>query len=233
MTLRDDRPLKSETFYERLEALTKSEPEKQAHIGMQRVCEQDLVLQVATEAKLSTYIEIGFGNGNLIQKVKKANPNTRVIGFDMAIPEIACNGIRVLDALAEEGIDLHIGSIFAEGIFDRAGTKKSFKTMVQEFIESSEGPLMVYTDNGNKCAELEAVSTHMRAGDICGSHDFLGSPGCRDVIGSTMHNNIEFLGERNFAIMEQYENYILDHLCLQRFWIKGTEFSGDPTRGVV
>jgi hypothetical protein len=224
MTFVDDRPLTNKDFYTRLALLFDSETLKQASIGMQRICEYDLTLQVIASAHPAAYIEIGSGSGYFLRKVKRAYPALRVVGFELDPPN--------LDFVAD-GIELHTGNIFVGGPWDGNGFTDFFHSVVKEVIASADGPVVIYTDNGNKPAELEAVSRHMRVGDICGSHDFIGPSGCYDVLGQGRPNNLVFLGDRNFDVMAQYEDYILKHMCLQRFWQKGTDFAGNPSRHVV
>jgi hypothetical protein len=168
---------------------------------MQRSCEHDLVVKVATDAKVSTYVEIGSGNGLLLKRVKAALPQARVIGFEISVPEKVIAGCR------EKGIEW-----YSQDVMENEGAL--LEEQVKGFVEESAGPVFVYTDNGNKPVELRIVSEHMRVGDICGSHDFSGPDWA---------SCIRFLQERNFATLKEYEHYILDHLCLQRFWKKQQE----------
>jgi hypothetical protein len=196
--MKDDRPWAPDNFNARLSVLQKDEPEKQVNLGMQRSCEHDLVVEIAVDHDVSTYVEIGSGNGLLLHRVKKAMPKTRVIGFE-SVPDT-----QTIKGCANKGIEMHSQDVLEDG-----GTL--LEQQIKTFVEESEGPVFVYTDNGNKPMELSIISKHMRAGDICGSHDFSG-PNWSGFVG--------FLRDRNFLTLKKYENYIIDHLCLQRFWEK-------------
>ena len=192
----DDRPWYN--LDERLGPLSQKEPELQKHLGMQRQCEHDLVVRLVEEHKPHTYVELGSGNGLLLARVKKALPEARIIGFEQEPPK------QVVAQCKKLGIDLRSQDILGDG-------GKLLGKQMKEFIEECSGPIVVYTDNGNKPMELSIVSEHMRPGDICGSHDFSGP----DWAGF-----VPFLYRRNFSTMKSYEPYILEHLCLQRFWMK-------------
>lgn len=194
--MQDDRPWFD--LNERLVPLSKKEPELQKHLGMQRQCEHDLVVRLVKDHKPAIYVELGSGNGLLLERVKKALPDARVIGFEIKPAK------NVIDRCKKLGIDFR-----SQDVFEDKG--KLFRQQMREFIEECDGPIVVYTDNGNKPSELEMVSEYMRPGDICGSHDFSG-PNWAGFVG--------FLKKRNFATMKDYEPFILEHLCLQRFWMK-------------
>ncbi len=205
--MQDDRPWVG-TFVPRLEELAEKEPGLQKHLGMQRQCEHDLVVQVVCDNRAATYVEIGSGNGKLLARVKKALPNARVIGYEIT-PDKAV--VASCEAL---GIDFRGQDVLADGGI-------SLGEQIKGFIEESDGPVVVYTDNGNKSFELSIVSRDMRPGDICGSHDFSGPD---------WGSYVRFLKGRNFATMKSYEPYILAHLCLQRFWMKQVEeVTEDPS----
>ncbi len=194
--MQDDRPWHD--LDARLRVLTPKEPELQKHLGMQRQCEHDLVVRLVEEHKPHTYVELGSGNGLLLARVKEALPEARVIGFEYKSPK------QVVAKCKNLSIDLRSQDILGDG-------GKLLGQQVKKFIEECDGPIVIYTDNGNKPTELAIVSEHMRPGDICGSHDFSG-PDWTAFVG--------FLKKRNFATLKNYEPYILEHLCLQRFWMK-------------
>ncbi len=197
--LQDDRPWHD--LDARLGKLRPKEPKLQKNMGMQRQCEHDLVVRVVEDYKPSIYVELGSGNGILLERVKKAMPDTRVIGFE-------CKPVKkVVDQCEKLGIDFRSQDVLGDG-------GKLLGKQMEEFIEECCGPIVVYTDNGNKPMELGIVSEHMRPGDICGSHDFSGP---------NWAGFVSFLKRRNFATMKRYEPYILEHLCLQRFWMKQEE----------
>ena len=186
-------------FYPLLSVLQENEPELQLNLGQQRKCEHDLVIQVVRDSCASTYVEIGSGNGILLMSMKEALPDIRIIGFEIEPCE------KVLSECRSKGIDFRSQDIFSDDEGD------SFREQMKGFIEESDGPLVAYTDNGSKPAELEIVSDHMRPGDICGTHDYSGP----DWAGF-----IRFLKGRSFATLKDYESFIIEHMCLQRFWVK-------------
>jgi hypothetical protein len=197
--MKDIRPWMPDDFNSKLDALRAEEPKLQVNLGMQRSCEHDLVVKVATDAEVATYVEIGSGHPTLLHRVKEALPQARVIGFEISkLPP------KVLKGCKAAGIEQYIQDVLGDG-------GKRLGEQVKGFIEESEGPVFVYTDNGSKHKEMHIVTEHMRVGDICGSHDFSGPDW---AVG------LRFMQGRQFATLRQYEHYILDHLCLQRFWQK-------------
>lgn len=82
---------------------------------------------------------------------------------------------------------------------------------IKDLVKSSDLPVFNYNDNGHKIKELDIVSSVMRPGDVIGCHDF----------GTEVpKKSIKFLEDRGFIILEQYEKWINENLCLQRFWKK-------------
>ena len=115
-------------------------------------------------------------------------------------PHLNIVGFEILEMPQMEGVDFRSG----KDIF--ACAKE-----IQDIVTNAAGPVLSYNDNGSKIKELDLVSEVMRPGDVIGCHDF----------GTEVpKTSVPFLKERGFTILQQYEEWINTHLCLQRFWQK-------------
>jgi hypothetical protein len=145
---------------------------------MHRICELELLARVATDMGAAQYIELGCGGGAGMKYVREAMPDACVAGYDWA-PNAAGKALDV----------------FSPG----------FVADVQRYVWTK--PLFVYTDNGNKRAELALMAQYIAPGDMLGTHDWP-----NEVVTDA------FLTERGFVVAEEYEAYIAEHKSLQRFW---------------
>jgi hypothetical protein len=121
----------------------------QTHRGMHRVCELELLAQVAKDIGALQYIELGSGEGWGLRYVMEANPGIGAVGYESTdAPPIAAD-------LAIKRMDVFSGD-FVEDVWRYICRK----------------PLFVYTDNGHKTEELRIMAGYIAPGDILGTHDW-------------------------------------------------------------
>ena len=171
--------------------LRKSEPEMQLVQGLMRKCELMTVARIAQDCDL--FISIGCGtHGFDMRLAREQSTSLRIVGFDRLPPSQDFQDLR---------IEHHVVNVFDWE------TREEISKLVK-----SHGRCLVYCDNGNKIRELHMVRGLLKPDDVLGVHDYpIEVP----------EDSTGFLDEDGYVLYEKVEPWIEDHLCRQRFWIKG------------
>jgi len=107
----------------------------QTHRGMHRVCELELLAQVARDIGALQYVELGSGQGWGLRYVMEANPGIGAVGYE------STDAAPIAADLAIKRMDVFSGD-FVEDVWRYICRK----------------PLFVYTDNGHKTEELRIMA---------------------------------------------------------------------------
>lgn len=162
-----------------------------AGIGMHRLCELDL-LSAVVNGKMAGFVVIGCG-----QK------GAEFMGVGM---QVECLGIDRFPQANFTNAEYWDRELIVDGIFSH--------DVYQDLLlwrSKICGPVLFYTDNGNKVAEIYAMMGLCLEGDILGTHD-LGTEVPLDI------DNV--LSQNGFKYLAEFDKYIDHYLCHQGFWIK-------------
>lgn len=178
--------------WEKIEKLSKLNLNSQRSEGLMRQCELDLIKDICIDQKIQTYIELGCGLGFTLYKVSPYVE--KVIGYDH-LPNMKFDVFNNIEYRQRN-------------LFEMPGFSEKVLKEIQDDIQNKK--TLIYCDNGHKIGELVAISKIVKPGDIIGTHDFPTEVPFESTL---------FLAD-GFHVLEEYEPYIEEHACLQRFWEK-------------
>ena len=154
--------------------------------GMMRVCELELLAKVAKG--MDGFVVIGCGYGWEFQRTSCPHQ----LGID-----------RFLDVYIKDTV------YAARNIMEGNEMSALLIEELGEWKDLISGPILWWTDNGYKVAELKGVVMLMKPGDIIGTHDF----------GTEVSLEwwTEFCTTNGLRDMTEHDEYIDKYFCLQAF----------------
>jgi len=162
-----------------------------AGIGMHRMCELDLLSAIVNGKRMDGFVVVGCGNGAEFQNISIM---VECLGIDR-FPDVVIPNAEYWDR------DLIVDGVFSHDVFQELLLWRS----------KIQGPVLFYTDNGNKVLEIKAMTGLCLPGDIIGTHD----------LGTEVPIDIDkFLTDNGFQYLAVFDPYIDKYLCHQGFWLK-------------
>ena len=187
--------------------------------GLMRVAELLSIAKAASEMKADAYVSIGCGAGCDFQTIYDHYKNIPMLGFDRKNISSHIEGPKV--QFHKEVI--FIGSVNHMQILPSYTFTESVSKKILDFSSSIKGPVLYYTDNGNKLSEMKQLIKWVKSGDVLGTHDWSDSLDHKTAIGSQTEveeKDCVFLYQLGFEVFKPIQKWIVDNKCMQRFWIK-------------
>jgi hypothetical protein len=191
----------------------------QRKYGSQRVAELLAIAKIAKEIGATAYVSMGQGAGYDFQAMRDNYKAIPILGFDKRDP---------LPENIYPGVSYHNETIFVPNehftayvpgqLFTASVTKK-----IDDFVTAANGPILYYTDNGNKKCELRELLRWVKPGDVVGTHDWGDSPTGLTVMGNRAEvheGDCGFLYDSGLDTAEFIQPWLKENRCMQKFWVK-------------
>jgi hypothetical protein len=182
-------------------------------IGQMTVAELVGIGHLAAEINAKAYVTIGCGAGADITSVALHHKQIPTLAFDWAPISPEANHSLV---------EFHQEDLFTKKVvhplphytYDPSYTfTPKVHQIIKDFIDKmyNPTPILYYTDNGKKLAEMGELLRYLRPLDLLGCHDY----------GTEVpEKECYFLYDNGLELYAPYESWVKKHGCWQRFWIK-------------